>query len=73
MMEKLKINIPNKEKQIPNLNTEVNKLKNKTASLESHLDGVEQYERRDNIIISGPMLPPGSPTEDTGNVALNTI
>lgn len=51
----------------------MNDLHGKVECLETHLDEVEQYERRDTLIISGPSLPQDTPEEDAVKVILNTM
>ncbi|MPC39544.1 hypothetical protein E2C01_033083 [Portunus trituberculatus] len=47
-----------KDDQITKLKEEISDLKDKMQYLESHIDGVDQYERCDTIIIvSGPLIP----------------
>lgn len=47
-----------KDIKINNLEVEEHNLRAKVTALESHIDDVKQYERRDTVIISGPLLPP---------------
>ena len=41
--------------------------------METHIDSVEQYERRDTVILSGSSLPLETNTEHTPSVVVNTI
>ena len=51
----------------------MNGLQDKISDLESNLDNVDQYERRDTIILSGPSIPAETNTEHTTSVVVNTI
>ena len=62
-----------KDKQIKQLTCEVNGLKEKVNELEINIDSVDQYERRDTVIFSGPTLPPETNSESTDNIVLQAI
>ena len=62
-----------KDKKIDLLTGEVNGLKEKINDLESNIDSVDQYERRDTIILNGPSLPQENNNEHTTSVVINTI
>ena len=62
-----------KDKKLDLLTSEVNGLKEKIFDLESNIDTVDQYERRDTIILSGPSLPPETNNEHTATVVIDTI
>ena len=72
-MDLLRDQIIKKDTVIDSLQSEVKDLKDKVSSLESHVDRVEQYERRDTIIISGPSLPSETPTENASDVVISAV
>ena len=41
--------------------------------LESNNDSVDQYERRDTIIISGPLIPEETPQENTAHTVTSLV
>ena len=61
-----------KDAKINELETTCCSLKKTVESLEDKMDGIEAYERRDSIIISGA-LPPIAPEEDVKILACNLI
>lgn len=61
------------EVQIAHLESKVSALENKIIQLESTIDDVDQYERRDTVIISGPSLPEESNTENPAEIIVTTI
>lgn len=69
----LKVEISNKDMKIVELSEKVDNLNSKIQDLENHIDEVDQYERRDCIILSGPSLPPELPDENPTHVAISTI
>ena len=46
-----------KDEKISQLESHVKQLENRVTELENQVDEVNQYERRDTVIISGPDLP----------------
>lgn len=62
--ELLKEELIKKDSQITKLSGEIVGLKEKVQELETSIDGVDQYERRDTIIVSGPSLPDETPHEN---------
>ena len=62
-----------KDQQIKTLTNEVKCLQDKVHDLEININSVDQYERRDTIILSGPSVPQEMVTENTTNVVINTI
>ncbi|KAK3892794.1 hypothetical protein Pcinc_003382 [Petrolisthes cinctipes] len=60
-------------RQIDQMQTKINKLENKIINLETTIDDVDQYERRDTVIISGPSLPDESTNENPCDLIVNTI
>lgn len=69
----LKVEIANKDIKICELNEKVENLNTRIEDLENHTDEVDQYQRRDCVILSGPSLPPELPGENPTNVAISTI
>ena len=69
----LKDEISKRDAVIDKLDNEVKDLKVKVTNLETHIDRVEQYERRDTVIISGPSLPPETLSENVSNVVTESI
>lgn len=69
----LKEEITNKDSKILELSAKVENLNCKILDLENHIDEVDQYQRRDCIILSGSSLPPELPDENPANVVINTI
>ena len=63
-MDGLKSELATKDKKISELQQEITGLKVKIEDLENTVDGVDQYERRDTIIFSGPLLPEESQQEN---------
>ena len=59
-IESLKKEINTRDLKMEEMNKEINNLKEKVKSLENNLDNAEQYERRDTVIFSGPLIPPES-------------
>lgn len=62
-----------KDREIKHLTSEVNGLKDKVDELETTIDSVDQYERRDTIILSGSALPQETAMEITNNTVIKTI
>ena len=62
-----------KDKQIDSLETKISALENKIINLETTIDDVDQYERRDTVIISGPSLPEESTNENPADLIVNTL
>lgn len=62
-----------KDKQINFLKNDVTTLKCRVDDLELHLDDLDQYERRDAVILSGASLPPETTQENTTNVTIQAI
>ena len=55
------------------LQSQVDQLQTRVGKLETKLDDIDQYERRDTIIISGPSLPKETPNENPSDVAIRAI
>lgn len=62
-----------KDKEIAKMQDTVDSLKDRITKLEEQLDDVEQYERRDTIIISGPALPSEQTMENPSSLVVNAI
>ena len=69
----LQADLVEKDREIKHLTSEVFELKEKVCELETTIDSVDQYERRDTIILSGSALPPETAMEVTNNTVINTI
>ena len=69
----LKTELKKKETEIAQLQNDVTNLNDKVENLTKHLDNVEQYERRDTILLSGPVLPNETQHENTTQVAIASI
>ena len=72
-IETLKDELQRKDTEMKQLKSEVKDLKSKVTTLENHIDDVEQYERRDTIILTGPSVPPETPTENTKSLTVDVI
>ena len=66
----MKSELAKKDVLIKHLIEEVSDLKLKVKTLENKLDEVDQYERRDTIIISGVALPDESTHKNSKSVIL---
>lgn len=62
-----------KDKEIAKLQDQVSSLQKTVRKLEEQVDDVEQYERRDTIIISGPALPSEQSQENSTSLVVNAI
>lgn len=62
-----------KDQVINKLQDQVTLLENKVYDLENQIDDVNQYERRDTIIVSGASLPKETSNENTTEVFINAI
>lgn len=62
-----------KDQRIEQLETQVAVLEKKLTELDDKVDESSQYERRDTIIISGPVLPQEVNNERPSDVAVNAI
>lgn len=65
--------INHKDKKITALQNDITKLENRVVQLENQIDEVNQYERRDTLIISGPVLPPENSNENSAEVIIRVI
>ena len=57
IIKAMEIITANKDSKIMQLQSQVDQLQTRVGQLETKLDDIDQYERRDTIIISGPSLP----------------
>lgn len=62
-----------KDEKITHLESKVCALENKITVLQDTIDDVDQYERRDTVIISGPSLPDETTHENPADLIVNTI
>ncbi|KAK3892885.1 hypothetical protein Pcinc_003286 [Petrolisthes cinctipes] len=65
--------ITTNNRQINQMQTKINELENKIINLETTIDDVDQYERRNTVIISGPSLPDELTNENPCDLIVNTI
>lgn len=65
--------LSDKDKQINELKSEVISLTRRVDDLELHTDNLDQYERRDTVILSGASLPPETAQENTAHVVTQAI
>lgn len=72
-IDMIKKDLNSKDDKIAELNTEIKELKNKVHDLEVNIDNTEQYERRDTVIISGPLLPPETRPENSVHTVTSAI
>lgn len=72
-LEIIKEEMIKKDTVISNLETEVNDLKHKLHSFETHIDSIEQYERNDTVVVSGPALPPETAPENAKSLVVSTF
>lgn len=62
-----------RNKQIDHMQAKISALEGKITQLETSIDDVDQYERRDTVIISGPSLPTETTSENPSDIIVNTI
>lgn len=62
-----------KDGKIAYLESKVSALENKISELNDSVDDIDQYERRDTVIINGPSLPDETPQENCTDLVVNTI
>lgn len=65
--------IDQKNKKIDQLQSHINQMENRITELENQVDEVNQYERRDTIIVSGPDLPREEHNENCVDVVVRSI
>ena len=59
--------------RVANLEANNQDLTSKISSLQYDIDAIDQYERRDSLILSGNILPPEIELEDSVQVIVNTV
>ena len=69
----LKDELNRKDDQITKLNEEISDLKEKVQDLETNIDSVDQYERRDTIIVSGSLISEETQQENAANIFITAI
>ena len=62
-----------KDQTIKQMQTKIEKLENSVIQLQDQLDDVNQYERRDTIIVGGSALAQEIPNENSAEVIVRTI
>lgn len=62
-----------RDEKITQLQGHITQLENKVTLLENQIDEINQYERRDTIIVGGPALPQENPNENCAEVAIRSI
>ena len=62
-----------KDSEITKMKEEIVELKTKVQDFETSIDTVDQYERRDTIIFSGPLVPEEKRQENTTNLISNIV
>lgn len=72
-MDILKNQLSVKDKKIEELYEEITELKVKIGDIEGSMDNLDQYERRDTIIFTGPALPDESSQENAASLIVNTV
>ena len=73
IIKALQIMSDTKDQTIEKLQTKIEALGNRILQLEDQLDDVNQYERRDTIIVGGSSLPQELPNENSSEVIVRTI
>lgn len=73
IVKAVQIIINQKDETIKKLQNHVTQLENRVIQLEDQVDEVNQYERRDTIIISGPNLPKEEQNENTVDKIIRSI
>lgn len=70
-----KVDIVNstKDEKIAYLESKVSDLEQQVLGLQDTIDDVDQYERRDTVIISGPSLPDETTHENPTDLIVNTL
>ena len=71
--QSLKDTLEAKERKIKQLSEKCESLEKKVISLETQVEELSQYGRRECIVFSGPDLPAESPTEDTTNIICDMV
>lgn len=72
-IDDLQKELAEKNKQIHLMKNDILSLNCRVDDLELQLDNVDQYERRDTVILTGASLPPETAQENTTNVVTQTV
>lgn len=72
-LTKLDIANTTKDEKIAYLESKVSALEHQVTGLQDTIDDVDQYERRDTVIISGPSLPDETTHENPTDLIVNTL
>ena len=73
IVKALTLSIREIDQTIQTVKNKVFSLENQIAQLQDQLDDIDQYERRDTIIISSPALPEEQAMENTTDITVKTI
>ena len=73
IIDNIQVIINNKDQTISKMQCQIDTLESRVSQLEYNIDEVNQYERRDTIIVSGPSLPTESPHENCADVVIRSI
>lgn len=73
IVKAMQIMINQKDDKIVQLQGKISSLENKVTQLENQIDEINQYERRDTVIVGGPALPQESSSENSAEVVVRTI
>lgn len=73
IIKAMQIIISQKDEVITQLQSQVRQLETRVSELENLVDEVNQYERRDTIIVSGPNLPKEEHNENSVDVVVKSI
>ena len=72
-LEVIKQELVKRDEEIANLKCQISDLKEQVENFATHIDSVEQYERNDTVVISGPALPPESSHENTKSLVVSVV
>ena len=73
VVKAIAISSQEKDTTIAKLQSKVESLESKITKLEEQIDDVEQYERRDTLILSGPVLPSEHSMENAADLVVKAI
>ena len=73
VLQAVQVILNNKDETITKLLNHINSLESKVMQLQDKIDDIEQYERRDTLIVSGPALPSETPNENSTDVVVRSI
>ena len=71
--DEMKKEIDAKNETIVKISNEIDRLTNRVADLESNLEELQQYSRRDCMVFNGPSLPKETENEDTTMAIIEAI